>query len=675
MKRHLFLAIFLSQTLLVTFLLLLNVNILAVHASTPVGGPITSDTTWMLSGSPYIVVSSIDVWQNVTLTIEPGVVVKFDPDRSLEVNGTLIAQGTPENPIVFTSNTPVPARGDWRGIRFTETAVTTTVDANQNYISGSLLQDCVVEFVGGSGVDWTEAAVHLHGQMINRCTVRYNAITGIFGRSWPNLQPTTTWILNNAVYSNTKVSGTIASNSTGIYAEDAVISGNTVYDNEDSFAGGGIYALRSEILLNTVLHNEATQNGGGIAAFDSTIISNTVLYNQSVLAGGGIWASDSAVIGNIVQDNRGNGGCGISASTTFGSPPTSVRDNVVMRNGNIYVPLATPSGGGIAASGAMTVSRNIVLYNELDGYSAYGGGISASRATLVDNIVGHNVLYARRNAGGGGIYLVYDAVLTGNMIFANKVTADEEAHGGGILTTGAGAMMTANTIFDNDVTGGRMTAGSGAALTGMDGVFFANTVIANTAVPISRTGGVEISAPADVHANNIYGNTPFDVTISTGQDISGTNNYWGTTSNVDILSHIFDWYDDNSRGKFLFVPYSQTPNVSAPLLPPIGVVVTRTNSLAELSWQAVPGLPAGSGYHVYYDTDADLFPYDGQGLGDGSSPIDVDAATTVTLSGLDTNLPYYFAVTTYDDQGRESWYAPANAQSDTALLFLPLISN
>ena len=37
--------------------------------ATDVGGPITSDTTWTLSSSPYIVTDSVTVADGVTLTI------------------------------------------------------------------------------------------------------------------------------------------------------------------------------------------------------------------------------------------------------------------------------------------------------------------------------------------------------------------------------------------------------------------------------------------------------------------------------------------------------------------------------------------------------------------------------------------------------------------------------
>ncbi len=63
----------------------------------------------------------------VTLTIEPGVVMKFEPKTafqvqhfSTEIAATAVvkAQGTAEKPIVFTSASPTPKAGDWRGLWF-----------------------------------------------------------------------------------------------------------------------------------------------------------------------------------------------------------------------------------------------------------------------------------------------------------------------------------------------------------------------------------------------------------------------------------------------------------------------------------------------------------------------------------------------------------------------------
>jgi len=113
-----------------------------VSADTSVGGQITSNTTWTKANSPYIVTSSVLVNQGVTLTIEPGVTVKFDSAKALQVEGELIARGTEAEPIVFTSNQPSPAPGDWGNILFTDTSVDAQYDAAGNYTGGSIMQYC-----------------------------------------------------------------------------------------------------------------------------------------------------------------------------------------------------------------------------------------------------------------------------------------------------------------------------------------------------------------------------------------------------------------------------------------------------------------------------------------------------------------------------------------------------
>lgn len=72
---------------------------------------IRTDTIWSLAGSPYIIGQNIEVQEGAALTIEPGVEVKFDGNYHLKVLGTLIAKGTADNLITFTSNKAEPVRG------------------------------------------------------------------------------------------------------------------------------------------------------------------------------------------------------------------------------------------------------------------------------------------------------------------------------------------------------------------------------------------------------------------------------------------------------------------------------------------------------------------------------------------------------------------------------------
>jgi parallel beta-helix repeat protein len=88
---------------------------------TEVSGTISSNTTWTDS---YIHVSGdVTVNSGVTLEIDPGVFVFFDDDTRLTISGTLIAEGTAEDPIVFTSYSENPAKGAWYSIRFEDSSV------------------------------------------------------------------------------------------------------------------------------------------------------------------------------------------------------------------------------------------------------------------------------------------------------------------------------------------------------------------------------------------------------------------------------------------------------------------------------------------------------------------------------------------------------------------------
>jgi len=80
---------------------------------------ITEDTTW--SGTVILTGQNV-VRRGVTLTITPGTVVKFAwidedgdeiGDGELTVEGRLIASGTPDKPILFTSAKEQPAQKDW----------------------------------------------------------------------------------------------------------------------------------------------------------------------------------------------------------------------------------------------------------------------------------------------------------------------------------------------------------------------------------------------------------------------------------------------------------------------------------------------------------------------------------------------------------------------------------
>ncbi|MBI4726270.1 right-handed parallel beta-helix repeat-containing protein [candidate division TA06 bacterium] len=129
MKRSKF--IFAFVTLLLAFGM--TQKVYATNVSGDVSG------TWTTAGSPYIVTGSITVPDQQTLTIEPGVAIKFNGNYQFLVSGKLIAVGTETDSIKFLSNQTTPTKGYWRDISFSAPE------------KGSLMKYCVVKHGGNAG--------------------------------------------------------------------------------------------------------------------------------------------------------------------------------------------------------------------------------------------------------------------------------------------------------------------------------------------------------------------------------------------------------------------------------------------------------------------------------------------------------------------------------------------
>lgn len=679
---------FRNRVLRIVFTLVLIASALASVSASPgteVGGPIISNTTWGLVHSPYIVVASIEVWEGVTLTVEPGVTVKFDSKKKMQVNGSLIARGTETQPIIFTSNQPNPKPGDWGNIEFTKTAVTTTVDANENYISGSVLQYCIVEHAGANA----ENAIDARSLLIDHCTVWKNNSRGIYSTG-------DSYVKNNTISNNSANTGA------GIYAEatnndEVTISSNTISGNSAIDDGGGVYIWAYEgsaVLTNNIVNdNSALDKGGGIyaTAYDGkiNIDTNTVSgNNRDGVYTQANWRGEITISGNTLRDNAGRG---IHAEGNQGS--AIVTDNALNGNtgtgidtfawyGTVTVngnTVCSNTGRGIYAAtdyaGQIIVADNTISGNTGGGIYAYGHTTFYYYSSCAKVIVNGNTISNNSTSGnGGGIYARTDyegeVTITSNIVSNNSASGS----GGGIYAYShlTSSSCPARITVNNNTLSNNKTLAQGAGMYSYNSKeCLRNTVIGNRTGGIH--GGVEIEGTPQVHDNNFYGNTPYDVVVVSSSDVNGTNNYWGTVESVSIVRQIYDWYDDSARGKFLYVPYLQDPSSDAPFPPPTNLRANFQNGSAVLSWDGLPSFKTGWGYKAYYDSDSSLPPYDGIGLNEGNSPIDVGNKTSCVLTGLNSNKPYYFAVTSYDTEGRESWYSNVEGKTGGYQVYLPLM--
>ena len=101
-------------------------------AAITVRGTISTNSTWSTGTGPYLLSGAVTVAPGVTLTVEPGVVIKGNGTGAvLLVDGTLLVNGTAGSRVMFTSAlddfggdsngdvaASLPARGNWNGILF-----------------------------------------------------------------------------------------------------------------------------------------------------------------------------------------------------------------------------------------------------------------------------------------------------------------------------------------------------------------------------------------------------------------------------------------------------------------------------------------------------------------------------------------------------------------------------
>ena len=153
----------------------------------PACDPITTNTTWT-TGNVYVVQNcALVVQEGATLTIQPGVVVKFGGAASsgLRVDGRLLAQGSAGQPVIFTSladdgaggdtnsNGPsVGAPGDWYGMMLTNDSQTTLAHTRIRYGGANAFNsaldgwsDAQIEVKEGAQFSLTDSEVRAGGRM------------------------------------------------------------------------------------------------------------------------------------------------------------------------------------------------------------------------------------------------------------------------------------------------------------------------------------------------------------------------------------------------------------------------------------------------------------------------------------------------------------------------------
>lgn len=187
---------------------------------------LTGDTTWE---GDVTVTGDVFVPEGVTLTIAPGAKIRFrkiepDSDRNLFgtespyypqaeiiVLGRLIARGTPDKPILFTSADGKPQPADWGTLNFLGS-------------KGNVIENCRIEYAYNG--------VHGHGaQVLIKNSTFVKTAVAISVKKEEEAKGTPGF----GIPADIVVSGNLIENNKGginVRMSKAVITGNTIRDNK-----------------------------------------------------------------------------------------------------------------------------------------------------------------------------------------------------------------------------------------------------------------------------------------------------------------------------------------------------------------------------------------------------------------------------------------------------------
>jgi hypothetical protein len=270
----------------------------------------------------YIVVGDIVVPAGETLTIEAGTEIKFDGYYKFLVRGSLIANGTENEYIRFTSNSSSPTNSDWEKISFLH-----------NYNTSSL-NYCIIEY--GTSVQ-SFAIINLAGGniSINNSIIRHTNKDAIY----VNGGPTTATITDNTIYDC----------ESGIYIDSDntntnIIEGNELFDID--FHGiTASFNLADTHVRKNIIHNVGLS---GIFAIGDINISRNIIYNSNstgILVVSGQPNINNNTIFNVIH--------GIEMSSSMDNPSPNINSNIIAFN----------SGYAIYTDVSSSAIPQLVTYN------------------------------------------------------------------------------------------------------------------------------------------------------------------------------------------------------------------------------------------------------------------------------------------------------------------------
>lgn len=521
-------------------------------------GHLFVNTTLTAAASPHLVTGDLTIEPNVTLTIEPGAVVRFasatdqmgagaDTNRTeLRVAGTLVADGTASLPIVMESAAASPARGNWYGVHFLAGSAASIIDyatirfaqygVHSNAPAGSSVQRSTIEESSSYGV-----YVDSGNLDVSQVTVRDNGSYGVY---YLNSNGT---IDGSQIYDNSSYGMHIRTTS-GSY--NVTVTSNTISAN----GSYGIYMYELGGVLTITVRDNLVLSNGSTGVVRSGTPNSTVSYNlvwghstdySGTAAGtGGVTENplvvdatgrDFRITTNSPARNHASDGGDIGALTYDGAPTVGV-------HGHLYTNTTwTSAGGPIDVLGDITIEPGVTL--------TIAAGTVVRFASATDSMAG-NVDTGRTELIVLG-RLVADGTLPAPVVMRSASTTPARGNWYGVRLTSSAA----NSSLDNvEIAHAQYGVHSQAPNT---------TSVTQSRIHESSSYGLNIDGGAlvvdgtRVHDNGSYGVYVLNASATLTNLVVHENSSYGvhvrtTTGSYNVVLNNLTVWSNGSYGVYLY---------------------------------------------------------------------------------------------------------------------------
>jgi len=225
-----------------------------------------------------------------------------------------------------------------------------------------------------------------------------------------------------------------------------------------------------------------------------------------------------------------------------------VIDNCVIKEGGIKIESKSDITNSEIKGG---ISIEYGDNNLIKGNILTDGGISIDENSD-NNVIEENSIGAGKNRSG--IYTGYhrtdywNAPSRFTYSMGNKITGNTIANcNRGIYISGGSSNIVSYNVIGNTTDAG-MYLGGGTAI--------------HNSIRGNQGYGIRVDGAVKINNNEIYGNTKFDLYNEGSSEVDASNNWWGTSDESEIVTKIFDYFQDAKKGIVNFKPFLKEPPIT-----------------------------------------------------------------------------------------------------------------